>query len=159
MTTQAAEMGSQAVPFLPDGPPPDRTRAVGWQEWRATRRAFVPAPRLSSDEYQALSRQGRWLHDLHRATTHANLQMQETPMSKAVNDLIIGRLQGNAAKFNPGTRDGLMISGEAYTGKTETSCWAAADFEDLWREVHARLAPGPVPGTRDTFVPVGYCRL
>jgi hypothetical protein len=80
-------------------------------------------------------------------------------MSRAVHELILGRLQGNAVKFSPGTRDGLMISGESFVGKTETSCWAAADFEDIWRGVHARLAPGPVPGTRDTFVPVGYCRL
>jgi hypothetical protein len=85
--------------------------------------------------------------------------MQETPMSKAVNDLIVNRLQLNAPKTSPGTRDGLLINGEAYAGKTETSCWAAADFEDLWSEVRAVLGLGPVPGTRDTFVPIGYCRL
>jgi hypothetical protein len=159
MTSEAAEAAITVVPFLPVGPPPDRGRWDHWQEWRATRRGFVPAPRLSADEYQALSPRDRWMHNMHRTATHSNLRLQETPMSRVVHELILSRLQGNAVKFSPGTRDGLMISGEAFVGKTETSCWAAADFEDMWRGVHARLAPGPVPGTRDTFVPVGYCRL
>jgi hypothetical protein len=159
MTTEATEAGAPAAAFLPDGPPPDRTRAAGWQEWRATREDFTPAQRMSSVEYQALSRHGRWIYDLHRMVTHVNLQMQETPMSKAVNKLINGRLLLNASKRSPGTRDGLMINGEAYPGKTETSCWAAAEFEDKWRKTHARLGPGPAPGARDTYVPVGYCRL
>ena len=58
-----------------------------------------------------------------------------------------------------GTRDGLMISGGGFQGKTETACQAAAEFEDLWRDIRRQLAPGPVPGTRDEFVPVAYCRL
>ena len=62
-------------------------------------------------------------------------------------------------KLAPGTRDGLMISGGGFQGKTETACWAAAEFEDLWRGICRQLAPGPVPGTRDLFVPVAYCRL
>jgi hypothetical protein len=80
-------------------------------------------------------------------------------MSKKVSDLMRGRLQNNAVKFTPGTRDGLMISGGGFQGKTETVCWAAAEFEDLWRGIHRQLAPGPLPGTRDLFVPVAYCRL
>jgi hypothetical protein len=88
-----------------------------------------------------------------------NLRLQETPMSRKVPDLMRGRLQNNAVKFTPGTRDGLMISGGGFHGKTETACQAAAEFEDLWRDIHRQLAPGPLPGTRDLFVPVAYCRL
>ena len=70
-----------------------------------------------------------------------------------------GRLQNNAVKFTPGTRDGLMINGGGFQGKTETACWAAAAFEDLWRDIYCQLLPGHTPGTRDLFVPVAYCRL
>ena len=150
---------SSLVPFLRAGPPPDRTRWEGWQQWRATRGSFILAPRLSQAEYQALSPRGRALHDLHRTATHVNLRLQETPMSRKVSGLMRGRLQNNAVKFAPGTRDGLMISGGGFQGKTETACWAAAEFEDLWRGIHRQLTPGPVPGTRDLFVPVAYCRL
>ena len=80
-------------------------------------------------------------------------------MSRKVSDLMRGRLQNNAVKFAPGTRDGLMISGGGFQGKTETACQAAAEFEDLWRDIRRQLDPGPVPGTRDLFVPVAYCRL
>ena len=159
MTGQAAAGESPVVPFLRAGPPPDRTRWEGWQQWRAGRGSFIPAPRLSLAEYQALSPRGRALHDLHRTATHVNLRLQETPMSGKVSGLMRGRLQNNAVKLAPGTRDGLMISGGGFQGKTETACWAAAEFEDLWRGIHRQLTPGPVPGTRDLFVPVAYCRL
>ncbi|WP_431782418.1 hypothetical protein [Streptomyces chumphonensis] len=130
------------VPFLRAGPPPDRTRWEGWQQWRKIRGTFVPAPRLSLAEHQSLSPRRRALHDLHRTATHVNM-----------------RLQNNAVKFMPSTRDGLMINGGGFQGKTETACDAAASFEDVWREVHHQLLPGPTPGTRDVFVPVAYCRL
>jgi hypothetical protein len=150
---------SPLVPFLRAGPPPDRTTWEGWQQWRATRDSFIPAPRLSLAEYQALSPRRRALHDLHRTATHVNLRLQETPMSSTVSGLMRGRLQNNAVKFMPGTRDGLMISGGGFQGKTETACWAAAEFEGLWRQIHQQLLPGHTPGTRDLFVPVAYCRL
>jgi hypothetical protein len=150
---------SPLVPFLRAGPPPDRTTWEGWQQWRATRDSFIPAPRLSLTEYQALSLRRRALHDLHRTATHVNLRLQETPMSSKVSGLMRGRLQNNAVKFMPGTRDGLMISGGGFQGKTETACWAAAEFEGLWREIRQQLLPGHTPGTRDLFVPVAYCRL
>jgi hypothetical protein len=159
VTGQPAAGESPVVPFLRAGPPPDRTRWEGWQQWRAARGTFTPAPRLSVAEYQALSPRARALHDLHRTATHVNLRLQETPMSRKVSDLMRGRLQNNAVKFTPGTRDGLMISGGGFQGKTETACQAAAEFEDLWRGIHRQLAPGPAPGTRDLFVPVAYCRL
>jgi hypothetical protein len=150
---------SPLVPFLLAGPPPDRATWEGWQRWRQSRGSFIPAPRLSLAEYQALSPRGRALHDLHRTATHVNLRLQETPMSRKVSDLMRGRLQNNAVKFAPGTRDGLMISGGGFQGKTETACWAAAEFEDLWRGIYQQLVPGPAAGTRDLFVPVAYCRL
>jgi hypothetical protein len=147
------------VPFLRAGPPPDRTRWDGWQQWRKIRGTFVPAPRLTPADYQSLSPRRRALHDLHRTATHVNMRLQETPMSTRVANLMRGRLQNNAVKFMPGTRDGLMINGGGFQGKTETACDAAASFEDVWREVHHQLLPGPTPGTRDVFVPVAYCRL
>ena len=159
MTGQPAAGESPLIPFLRAGPAPDRTRWEGWQQWRATRGTFVPAPRLSRAEYQSLTPRRRALHDLHRTATHVNLRLQETPMSRKVSDLMRGRLQNNAVKFTPGTRDGLMISGGGFQGKTETACWAAAEFEDLWRGIYRQLMPGPIPGTRDLFVPVAYCRL
>jgi hypothetical protein len=159
VTDQPAAGESPLVPFLRAGPAPDRTRWEGWQQWRAARGAFVPAPRLSWPEYQALTPRRRALHDLHRTATHVNLRLQETPMSRKVSDLMRGRLQNNAVRFTSGTRDGLMISGGGFQGKTETACWAAAEFEDLWRGIYRQLLPGHAPGTRDVFVPVAYCRL
>lgn len=159
MTGGPPDGGNPVVPFLLAGPRPDRARAEGWQQWRAARGTFAPAPRLPPAEYQALSPRGRALHDLHRTATHVNLRLQETPMSRKVSDLMRGRLQNNAVKFTPGTRDGLMIGGGGFQGKTKTACQAAAEFEDLWRDIRRQLAPGPLPGTRDLFVPVAYCRL
>jgi hypothetical protein len=146
MTGEPPDGENPVVPFLLAGPQPDRTRAEGWQQWRAARGTFIPAPRLPAAEYQALSLRGRALHDLHRTATHVNLRLQETPMSRKVSDLMRGRLQNNAVKFTPGTRDGLMINGDGFHGKTETACQAAAEFEDLWRDIHRQLAPGPLPG-------------
>ncbi|MFE4176797.1 hypothetical protein ACFRR7_32940 [Streptomyces sp. NPDC056909] len=64
-------------------------------------------------------------------------------------------------KFMPGTRDGLMVNGGGFQGKTETACSAAAIFEGLWRAVHRQVLPDQLQlqGTRDVFVPVAYCRL
>ncbi|MET8539896.1 hypothetical protein ABZW03_04450 [Kitasatospora sp. NPDC004799] len=149
---------SGIVPFLRAGPPPDRTRHEGWKRWQDQRDKFIPAPRLSLEEYAALSPRRRALHDLHRTATHVNLGLLETPMSAKVTKLMRGRLRNNALNFEPGTRDGLMVSGGGYLGKTETACDAAATFEALWRDLHRQLLPGPIPGTRDLFVPVAYCR-
>ncbi|WP_406187417.1 AAA family ATPase [Streptomyces sp. NBC_01006] len=149
---------SGIVPFLRSGPPPDRTTWEGWQQWQQQRGTFVPAPRLSMEEYAVLSPRRRALNDLHRTATHVNMGLLETPMSARVTKLMRGRLRNNALNFEPGTRDGLMISGGGFLGKTETACAAAAAFEQLWRDLHRQLLPGPVPGTRDLFVPVAYCR-
>ncbi len=80
-------------------------------------------------------------------------------MSAPVANLMRGRLQDNAVKFMPGTRDGLMINGGGFQGKTETACDAAASFEDVWREVHHQLLPGPppAPGTCSCPSPTAAC--
>ncbi|MDJ0384067.1 hypothetical protein [Streptomyces sp. G-G2] len=80
------------VSFLRAGPPPDRLSFEGWQRWRTTRSAFIPAPRLSPDQYGALPTRRRALHDLHRTASHVNLGLQETPMSRRVTTLMRSRI-------------------------------------------------------------------
>jgi hypothetical protein len=96
------------------------------------------------------------LHDLHRAATHANLAIQETPMSAAVSRTMWSRVQNNALKQRLTTRAGLTITGGGYQGKTETACEVAAAFEDQWLELHDHLHPGAMAGTRDLIAPVAY---
>ncbi len=145
-----------AVPFILPGPIADRETVAGWRQWRLTRHSFVPAPRLSLADYRRLSPRKRQLHDLHRAATHANLPLQDTPMSLAVTRIMRSRLQTNALKHKPTTRPGLMITGGGYQGKTETACEIAAAFEDAWLALHHQLNPNAVPGTRDLHAPVAY---
>jgi hypothetical protein len=96
------------------------------------------------------------LHDLHRAATHANLPLQQTPMSQAVTRVLRGRIETNALKHKPSTRAGVMITGGGYQGKTETACEIAADFEDAWLDLHRHLNPAAMAGTRDLHAPVAY---
>jgi len=148
--------GDQAAPFVLPGPPPARDTLAGWQAWRATRGAFTPAPRLDRAAWRELGPRRRTLYDLHRAATHANLPLQQTPMSAAVATVLRGRIEGNALKSKPTTRAGVMITGGGYQGKTETACAVAADFEDAWLALHHRLNPAAVAGTRDAHAPVAY---
>jgi hypothetical protein len=150
--TRDDEFGGFTLP----GAIPDRETLHGWRQWRLSRHAFLPAPRLSITDYRALSPRRRQLHDLHRAATHANLPLQDTPMSTAVTRLMRSRLQTNALKHKPTTRAGLMITGGGYQGKTETACEVAAAFEDAWLDLHAQLNPNSLPGTRDLHAPVAY---
>jgi hypothetical protein len=146
------------APFLLAGPPPDRTTFEGWQQWLRARGTFVPAPSMTVDQYSVLSARRRALYDLHRTATHVNLVLQRTPMSDRVAEAMNTRLRNNALDFEPGTRDGLMISGGGFQGKTATACDVAAGFEDVWRGLHQQLLPQPMPGTRDLMVPVVYCK-
>ena len=98
------------------------------------------------------------LYDLHRAATHANLPLQQTPMSQAVTRVLRGRIESNALKHKPSTRAGVMITGGGYQGKTETACEVAAGFEDAWLELHHHLNPDALPGTRDLHAPVAYAQ-
>jgi hypothetical protein len=157
MTDRSASQAGIA-PFLRAGPPPDRTTFEGWQQWLRVRGTFVPAPRMTEDQYTSLSARKRALYDLHRTATHVNLVLQRTPMSDKVSALMNTRLRNNALDFEPGTRDGLMISGGGFQGKTATACDVAAEFEGVWRELHQQLLPPPVPGTRDVLAPVVYCK-
>lgn len=144
------------VPFVLPGPIPDRETVQGWRQWRLSRHSFIPAPVLTLSQYRAMSPRKRQLHDLHRATTHVNLPLQETPMSAKVAHIMRSRLHNNALKHKPTTRSGLMITGGGYQGKTETACEIAAAFEDAWLDLHAQLNPQAAPGTRDLHAPVAY---
>lgn len=149
-------MNDTVVPLALPGRFPPRDTADGWRWWRLTRHDTNPAPRLSWEEYRRLSPQGRARHDLHRAAIHANLRIQETPMSAAVSRIMWSRLQTNALKHKPATRAGLMISGGGYQGKTETACEVAAAFEDQWLALHDHANPDAVDGTRDLVITVAY---
>ncbi|MGW1350225.1 hypothetical protein ACWCQE_13235 [Streptomyces sp. NPDC002409] len=158
VTTEDTQAADGVLPFLRFGPPLNRLTHQGWQQWRAVRDTFVPAPRVTLDEYRAMSPRKRALHDIHRTATHVNLRMQETPMSARVTSLMRTRIQNNALKFEPGTLDGLMINGGGYQGKTATACETAAAFEDFWRDLHHQLNPNALAGTRDLYAPVAYCQ-
>ena len=153
--TPGGDAGGPA-PFVLTGPPPARETLTGWQQWRTARGAFQPAPRLDRPAWRALPPRRRMLYDLHRAATHANLPLQQTPMSQAVTRVLRGRIESNALKHKPSTRAGVMITGGGYQGKTETACEVAADFEDAWLELHRHLNPSAMAGTRDLHAPVAY---
>lgn len=144
------------LPCVLPGPTPARDTADGWRHWRLHRHDFTPPPRVSLGTYRRWSPQRRARHDLHRAATHANLRIQETPMSAAVSRVLWSRLQNNALKRKPTTRAGLMINGGGYQGKTETACEVAAAFEDQWLALHDQLNPDAVAGTRDLVFPAAY---
>jgi len=148
--------GGLPPPFVLPGPPPMRDTAEGWENWRITRHDFVPVPRLNLAEWRLLSPRKKTLHDLHRAATHANLPLLQTPMTKAVAKLLHGRVKSNAFKRKPTTRAGVMVTGGGYQGKTETACEILATFEDAWLDLHRHLNPDAVPGTRDLHIPVAY---
>jgi hypothetical protein len=148
--------GSSPIPFVLPGPPPARDTLAGWERWRTSRGSFAPAPRLDLAAWRAMPPRRRMLHDLHRAATHANLPLQQTPMSDAVARLLRGRIQTNALKHKPSTRAGVMITGGGYQGKTETACEIAADFEDDWLDLHNHLNPAALAGMRDLHAPVAY---
>ena len=146
------------APFILPGPPPARETLAGWQQWRTSRGSFTPAPQLDRAAWRALPPRRRMLYDLHRAATHANLPLQQTPMSQAVTRVLRGRIESNALKHKPSTRAGVMITGGGYQGKTGTACEVAADFEDAWLDLHHHLNPDAVPGARDLHAPVAYAQ-
>lgn len=147
--------GEEARFILPPRPA-DRQTEEGWRQWRLTRHSFVPAPRLTRQEFASLSPRRQVLHELHRETTHSNFPLQETPMSQAVSRVMRSRLRKGALKQMPTTRRGLIINGGGCQGKTETACEVAAAFEDAWLELHHQLNPDALPGTRDLHIPVVY---
>jgi hypothetical protein len=153
---QREQPESETVPFVLPGPAVSRENAAGWARWRSTRHGFTPAPRLSLAQWRRLSPRKRTLHDLHRAATHANLPIQETPMSAAVTQVLGSRILNNALKHKPTTRAGVMVNGGGYQGKTETVCEVAAAFEDQWLALHEHVNPHAVPGTRDLLATVAY---
>ncbi|MGH3421848.1 MAG: AAA family ATPase, partial [Streptosporangiaceae bacterium] len=148
---------SSLTSFLP-GPVPDRETWEGWTRWRHTRRDFTPAPLVTAAQHAAMTARQRRLHDLHRAATHSNLEIQDTPMSIRVSKEVRSLVEVNAWCKGPDTRPGLMVNGGACQGKTETVCEALACFEDDWLDAYAQV-PGAVEGTLDHHVPVVYVRM
>ncbi|MFC1400062.1 MULTISPECIES: AAA family ATPase [Streptacidiphilus] len=153
MTTETRPSASG---FILPGEVPDRETAEGWTTWRKTRQSFVPAPRITFARYQAMGKRERALHDLHRRATHANLPLQDTPMSLVVSELLETRLLNNAMKQKPTTRPGIMINGGGNQGKTETAVEAAAAFEDLWLGLEEFVDVPELPGARDLRSTVAY---
>lgn len=141
--------------ILPPGAA-DRQTAAGWCKWRELRDSFVPAPRLTREQFDLLSPGEQDIYLLHREVTHSNFPLQETPMSQEVARVMRSRLRKGALKHQPTTRRGLIINGGGCQGKTETACEVAAAFEDAWLALHQHLNPGAVPGTRDLHIPVVY---
>ncbi|WP_420312219.1 TniB family NTP-binding protein [Streptomyces sp. YS-B37] len=150
------QSGQGISEFLLPKQTPVRETLEGWEDWRRKRKSFTPAPRLDLAAWRALSPRQRTLHDLHRTSTHSNLPLLQTPMTKAVTKLVHGRIMGNALKHKPTTRAGVMVTGGGYQGKTETVCEIIATFEDTWLELHRQLNPDAVPGSRDLHAPVAY---
>src|SRR5260370_38921490 len=99
----AALAGSSPIPFVLPGPPPARDTLAGWERWRTSRGSFAPAPRLDLAAWRAMPPRRRMLHDLHRAATHANLPLQQTPLSDPAARLLRGRIQTNPPKPQPAT--------------------------------------------------------
>ncbi len=147
---------SSLASFLP-GRTPARETWEGWTRWRLTRRDFTPAPVVTADEHAAMTARQRRLHDLHRAATHSNLEIQDTPMSALVSKEVRSLVEINAFDKSPDTRPGLMVNGGACQGKTATVCEALAAFEDEWLGLY-EMAAGSVEGTLDHHVPVVYVR-
>ncbi|MFJ9032049.1 AAA family ATPase [Streptomyces sp. NPDC102274] len=136
--------------------PQDRQTAAGWQRWCHTRHCFVPARRLSREEFARLSPVEQEDYLLHRDVTNSNLPLQETPMSEAVSRVMRSRLRLGAFKIRPSTRRGLIINGGGCQGKTETACEVAAWLEEDWRARHHDTNPDALAGTRDLHIPVAY---
>lgn len=155
-TSPSVPAGAAATAPFPVGPVTDRSTLDGWAVWRLTRKSFRPAPVISFAEYQRMSPRQRHRHDLHRAATHSNLPIQDTPMRAAVDYAMRRRIHVNAVKSSERTRPGLMVNGGGFQGKTETVCETAAIFEDEWLALTHHLNPDAVPGTRDLVAPVAY---
>lgn len=156
LRSTAAETSDSGILPLPLPGVIDRETVEGWALWRRTRHTFRPAPKLSPEKLAMLTPRQRHLYDLHRVATHANLAVQETPMSAVVSQVVASRIRTNALKCKPTTRAGLFINGGGYQGKTETVCETAALFEEWWLELHQHLNPDALPGTRDLHAPVAY---
>lgn len=94
------EAATSLSSFLP-GPVPDRETWEGWTRWRLTRRHFTPAPVVTAGEHAAMTARQRRFHDLHRAATHSNLEIQDTPMSTLVSEEVRSLVEVNAFDKSP----------------------------------------------------------
>lgn len=135
-----------------------RTTAEGWTQWCQTRRQTISVPDMTLGEYQLLSPRRKSIYDMQRLVAHNNMAIQLTPMGITVARTLRRRIQSGATKRLPTTRAGVMINGGGYQGKTETACEVAAQFDQLWRNLHQQANPDAIAGTRDLFAPVAYVR-
>lgn len=143
--------------FLP-GPPADRTTWEGWQRWCQIRKAFIPAPVLTAEEFALKSPRQKRIHNLYRIATHSSLPIQTTPMSESVAHAVRARVEEGAFSHKAGTRGGIMVNGDGAQGKTETVCEAMALFMEEWLKLNNYMNPDAMPGTRDLIAPVAYVR-
>ncbi|MGW7406825.1 AAA family ATPase [Streptomyces sp. NPDC054833] len=143
--------------FLP-GPAVDRTTFEGWNRWCQTRGTFVPAPILTTQEFDRLTKRQQRIHNLHRLATHSSLPIQATPMSERVAHAVLARVEDGAFSHKAGTRGGIMVNGDGAQGKTETVCEALASFQEEWLALNNYANPDAMPGTRDLVAPVAYVR-
>ncbi|MFE7369536.1 AAA family ATPase [Streptomyces anulatus] len=133
-----------------------RDTYAGWTHHRMTRNQFVPAPRLTADQWGLMTDRDKSHYDLHRTFTHVNMPLQETPMALKVSRLVNRRIRNNALKKKDATLSGVMVSGWGYQGKTATVCEVASAFEDAWLDIHGFRSPDAVRGTLDLHAPVAY---
>ncbi|MDX3486622.1 AAA family ATPase [Streptomyces sp. ID05-18] len=136
----------------------DRTSIEGWQRWCETRKAFVPAPVLTTKQFALKSPRQKRLYNLHRLATHSSLPIEATAMSERVARAVLARVEDGAFSHKAGTRGGVMVNGDGAQGKTETVCEALAIFEETWLNLHNYMNPDAMPGTRDLVAPVAYVR-
>ncbi|MEV7770127.1 AAA family ATPase [Kitasatospora sp. NPDC086791] len=136
--------------------PPRRDTWEGWQYYRLHRRSFAPAPRLTLRQWRTMSDRDKALHNWHRAATHVNQPLLETPMSARVARLLHRRIEGNAMRRTAATWSGVMVSGLGFLGKTETVCDTAAEFETGFLAAAGFLIPGAGAGLRSLHSPVAY---
>ncbi|MFF5614604.1 TniB family NTP-binding protein [Streptomyces albidoflavus] len=155
MTKDDEHTAATLARLITGGPPPVRETLSGWEQWRTARAEFTPAPQMDLATWRVLSPRERLLHDLHRAATHSNLPVLQTPMTRKVARRLTARLKTNWLKQKPTTRAGIMITGGGAQGKTETVCEIIATFQDDWERLGRLMAPG-MPGTRDVTAPVAY---
>ncbi|MFF3663896.1 AAA family ATPase [Streptomyces olivochromogenes] len=136
----------------------DRTTWEGWLRWCQTRKAFIPAPVLTAQEFALKSPRQKYLHNLHRIATHSSMPIEATPMSEKVAHAVRARVEEGAFSHKASTRGGIMVNGDGAQGKTETVCEAMALFMEEWLRLHNYKDPDAMPGTRDLVAPVAYVR-
>ena len=159
MTGQPPDRREPGRPVPAGRPAADRTRAEGWQQWRATRGHASSRPRgCRSTEYQALSprRPGAARPAPHR-------HPREPPAAGDPDEQ-----EGLGPDAGPAAEQRGQVHPRHPRRADDQRRRLPGQDRDRLRgrcRVRGRVAgpppparPGPVPGTRDLFAPVAYCR-